>query len=90
MVDMSEASHADLVAFANRRADRGGMYRSWCSGCGCSMKIDAKTLAEEFAGAGPLCHACRPGCAAPYGGSPQSRHDNVYHGGRYHSAEWEG
>jgi hypothetical protein len=54
------------------------------------MKIDAKTLAEEFAGSRPLCHACRPGCAAPYGGSPQSRHDNVYHGGRYHSAEWEG
>ncbi len=87
---MSETSPADLVAFATRRADRGGLYRSWCSGCGCSMKIDAKTLAEEFAGSRPLCHACRPGCAAPYGGSPQSRHDNVYHGGRYHSAEWEG
>ena len=55
------------------------------------MTVDAKHLVQEFNGTGPWCVACVGGAGSrPYGGSPQSRHDNVYHGGRFHSAEWEG
>jgi hypothetical protein len=80
-----------FLPLASRRAIRGGLYESWCKGCRCKMKVDSLHLLEEFQGTGPWCWACcSVGGYASYGGSPQSRTDNAYHGGRYHSAEWEG
>jgi hypothetical protein len=78
-----------LVQLAKRRASPGGLFQSYCKGCRCRMKVDAAHLLEEYRGDGPWCLACS-GSHGSYGGSPQSRADNAYHGGRYHSAEWEG
>lgn len=81
-----------FVALAKRRRISGGLYQSFCLRCRCSMKVDSEHLAEELSGTGPVCAKCghRGGTGSGYGGSPQSRTDNAYHGGRYHSAEWEG
>jgi hypothetical protein len=90
---MKEFTHATPEGFlplAKRRAIRNGLYESWCKGCRDKMKVDSLHLLEEFHGTGPWCLACSGGSGGSYGGSPQSRSDTVYHGGRYHSAEWEG
>lgn len=83
-----------FISLAKRRATASGLYESWCKGCRCKMKVDSLHLLEELRGDGPWCLACGGGGGAAgigsYGGSPQSRADNAYHGGRYHSAEWEG
>jgi len=78
-----------LISLAKRRSIDGGLYESWCKGCRCKMKVDSLHLLEELRGDGPWCLAC-VGVSGSYGGSPQSRADNAYHGWRYHSAEWEG
>lgn len=90
MAEFTHETPEGFLPLAKRRAISGGLYGSWCKGCRCEMKVDSLRLLEEFRGDGPWCLACSGGNSGSYGGSPQSRTDNAYHGGRYHSAEWEG
>ena len=90
MREFTHETPEHFLPFAKRRALPGGLYQSWCKGCRCRMRVDSRHLVEELTGEGPWCRECSGVGIASYGGSPQSRADNAYHGGRYHSAEWEG
>ena len=84
-----------IAAVARRRfAPIAGsrLLQGRCSRCGQTVRVTveaaAKSLTNDYHQI--WCLDCTPGSGGSYGGSPQSRADNAYHGGRYHSAEWEG
>lgn len=77
-----------FVAFATRRRIGKGLYSSACGLCGCQMKVDGATLANELRGMMTVCKSCVPSTPRSYGGSPQDSHDNEYHGGRFENGEW--
>lgn len=84
-----------LVAAARRRfAPIAGsrLLQGRCSQCGQPMRAAVEEAAKSIADAGHRiwCLACKPAGGGSYGGSPQSRADSAYHGGRFHSGEWEG
>lgn len=78
----------EFVEFSKSRSISGSShYRSYCGCCGQAMRVDAKTLFQEWLGIYLICGECgwRGG---GFRGSPQESVDIRYHGDRFYSGEW--
>ncbi len=91
-MDMDTETFAAVARRRFRPIAGSRLLQGQCTRCGQPMRVTVEDAAKSLADDRHriLCLDCLPGGGGSYGGSPQSRADNAYHGGRYHSAEWEG
>lgn len=86
--DYQWVEFGEFAKFAKSRLISGSShYRSYCGCCGQAMRVDAKTLVQEWLGIYLICGECC-GRGVGFRGSPQESVDIRYHGGRFYSGEW--